>query len=237
MARIPDEEVDRIKREIALERLVRARGIELRKHGADLIGLCPFHDDHEPSLVISPAKNLWHCLGACQTGGSVIDWTMKTQGVSFRHAVELLRADFFPLAASSARIVKVATVPMLGSPVSADMSDAELMLRVVDDYHGTLKASPEALAYLERRGIKSADAIDRFKLGFANRTLGLRLPAKNRKEGQELRSRLAKLGVIRHASRAGAATSEDPTSTRAARLAHPAAARLWASARAAPTKP
>jgi DNA primase len=95
MARIPDDEIGRLKNEISLERLVRARGIELRKHGADLIGLCPFHDDHEPSLVVSPAKNLWHCLGACQTGGSVIDWTMKTQGVSFRHAVELLRADFF----------------------------------------------------------------------------------------------------------------------------------------------
>src|ERR671928_685537 len=101
MARIPDDEVDRIKRDIALERLVRARGIELRKHGADLIGLCPFHDDHEPSLVISPAKNLWHCLGACQAGGSVIDWVMRTEGISFRHAVELLR-DGMPTTGSPA---------------------------------------------------------------------------------------------------------------------------------------
>lgn len=197
MARIPDEEISRLKNEISLERIVRSRGIELRKHGADLIGLCPFHDDHEPSLVISAAKNLWHCLGACQTGGSVIDWTMKTQGVSFRHAVELLRADFFPLAASSSRVVKVATVPKLAAPVSLDMEDRELLARVVDYYHETLKGSPEALAYLERRGLRSAEAIDRFKLGFANRTLGLRLPAKNRKEGAELRARLAKFGIIR----------------------------------------
>ncbi|HSP14396.1 MAG TPA: CHC2 zinc finger domain-containing protein [Thermoanaerobaculia bacterium] len=197
MARIADDELERLKSEISLERIVRARGIELRKHGADLIGLCPFHDDHEPSLVITPQKNLWHCLGACQTGGSVIDWTMKTQGVSFRHAVELLRADFFPLAASSSRVVKVATVPILSAPVSVDMEDRELFGRVVDYYHQTLKASPEALGYLERRGIKSAEAIDRFKLGFANRTLGLRLPAKNRKEGEELRTRLGKLGIIR----------------------------------------
>jgi len=159
MARIPDDEISRLKNEISLERLVRARGIELRKHGADLIGLCPFHNDRDPSLVISPAKNLWHCLGACQTGGSVIDWTMKTQGVSFRHAVELLRADFFPLAASSSRVVKVATVPILGAPVSVEMEDRELLGRVVDYYHETLKASPEALGYLERRGIKSAEPI------------------------------------------------------------------------------
>ena len=34
--------------------------VKLTRHGADLIGLCPFHDDHEPSVVISPQKNLWH---------------------------------------------------------------------------------------------------------------------------------------------------------------------------------
>ena len=73
MARIPDTEIERLKSEISLLRLAESQGIQLTRHGADLIGLCPFHDDHEPSLVISPKKNLWHCLGACQTGGSVID--------------------------------------------------------------------------------------------------------------------------------------------------------------------
>ena len=72
MARIPAAEVDRLKAEVSLAVLVEARGIALARHGAGLIGLCPFHEDHEPSLVISPAKNLWHCLGACQAGGSVI---------------------------------------------------------------------------------------------------------------------------------------------------------------------
>ncbi len=92
MARIADEEVGRLKREVPLEALVAASGVELKKAGADLVGCCPFHDDREPSLVVSPAKNLWHCLGACQAGGSTIDWVMRSQGVSFRHAVELLRA-------------------------------------------------------------------------------------------------------------------------------------------------
>ena len=93
MPRIPEETIERLKQEVSLERLATARGVKLTRHGADLIGLCPFHDDREPSLVISPKKNLWHCLGACQTGGTVIDWVMKAEGVSFRHAVELLRAD------------------------------------------------------------------------------------------------------------------------------------------------
>src|ERR1019366_3070717 len=102
--------------------------VELARHGADLIGLCPFHDDHEPSLVISPKKNLWHCLGACQAGGTVIDWVMKAEGVSFRHAVELLRADV-PASAVSGP-VKVSTVRKLPPPVERDAGDAAMLEQV-----------------------------------------------------------------------------------------------------------
>ncbi|WP_250441261.1 hypothetical protein [Caballeronia sp. AZ1_KS37] len=56
-------------------------------------------------------------------------------------------------------------------------------------------AESEALAYLEKRGI--AGAVEHFKLGFANRTLGLRLPEKNREAGEAIRSRLQSVGVIR----------------------------------------
>jgi DNA primase len=185
MARIPESELERLKREVPIERLAAARGIALKRHGADLVGLCPFHEDHEPSLVISPKKNLWHCLGACQTGGSVVDWVMRAEGVSFRHAVEILRGN--PAAPAS----------RLPPPVAFDAGDRELLLQVAAYYHETLKQSPEALAYLEKRGLKNSEMIDRFQLGFANRTLGLRLPEKNRKAGAEIRARLARLGVLR----------------------------------------
>jgi len=81
MVRYSDEQVERIKQETSLLRLVEAKGIELKKHGKDYLGRCPFHDDRTPSLVVSPDKNLWNCLGACGVGGSVIDWVMKTRGV------------------------------------------------------------------------------------------------------------------------------------------------------------
>jgi len=71
MARIPEHEIERLKEEVALERLVEAAGVALERRGKDLVGCCPFHEDRSPSLVISPQKNLWHCLGACQEGGSV----------------------------------------------------------------------------------------------------------------------------------------------------------------------
>ena len=201
MARIPELEVERLKREVSVERLAEARGIRLTRHGADLIGKCPFHDDRTPSLVITPSKNLWHCLGACNAGGSPIDWVMRAEGVSFRHAVELLKADHLPLAASpdvsEYRPVKQSTVRKLPAPVEREADDRVLMLQVVDYYHDTLKQSPEALKYLQSRGLQSPEMIEHFKLGFANRTLGYRLPAKNRAAGAQMRGRLQELGIYR----------------------------------------
>jgi DNA primase/post-segregation antitoxin (ccd killing protein) len=193
MARIPEVEIERLKAEVSVQRLVEAKGVVLTRHGADMHGRCPFHADKTPSLIVSPAKNLWHCLGACQIGGGPIDWVMKAEGVSFRHAVELLRNDA-PLGTG---IVKQATVRKLAAPITLDADDAALLGQVIDYYRDTLRQSPEALAYLDQRGIRSDEAIDRFQLGFANRTLGLRLPAMNRKAGAEVRTRLQRLGVLR----------------------------------------
>ena len=198
MARIPEAEIERLKREVSVERLIEARGIQLKRHGADLHGLCPFHPDKSPSLVVTPSRNLWHCLGACQMGGSVIDWVMKAEGVSFRHAVELLKEDHASIAtAATVQPVKRSTVQKLETPLERDADDRELLRQVVGYYHETLKASPEALAYLERRGLQHPDVIERFKLGYANRTLAYRMPARNRAAGAELRGRLQQLGILR----------------------------------------
>lgn len=212
MARIPEAEIERLKREIALERLVEARGVALKRKGADLVGRCPFgtHADAEPSFVVTPAKNLWHCFG-CQQGGSVIDWVMRVEGVSFRHAVELLRDDNASLVTAAMIVpagprtrltreglgLKRSTVPKLESPFDPKVDDRELLRQVIDYYHETLKESPAALSYLEKRGLQSEEAIERFKLGYANRTLGYRLPQKNRVAGAESRGRLQQLGILR----------------------------------------
>ena len=198
MARIAEEEIERLKREVSLERLAEARGVKLKRHGADLIGLCPFHDDHNPSLVISPRKKSVELSRSVPRGRNFIDWVMRAEGISFRHAVELLREDHLPLAArSSGKPPRISTVPKLPAPVSRDADDRALLLQVVSYYNETLKTTPEALKYLEGRGLKSSEMIDRFHLGFANRTLGYRLPEKNRVAGAELRGRLEKLGIYR----------------------------------------
>ncbi len=160
MARIPEAEIERLKSEVSVERLVEASGIELKKSGKDRIGRCPFHEDDTASLVVTPAKNLWHCFG-CGIGGGPIDWTMKRQGVSFRHAVELLREGIPSLAAEpgTAGSVKRSTVRSLPAPVAFDADDAQLLRDTVAYYHERLKQSPEALAYafrLQTRGEPSS---------------------------------------------------------------------------------
>ncbi len=195
MARIPDSELDRLKAEVSLVQLIEGAGYTLSRQGKDWAMRCPFHaGDDTPSFIVTPSKNVWHCFG-CQAGGSVVDWVMRREEVSFRHAVEVLREGGLPLAAGAP--VKIATVRKLASPVARDADDQAALGQVIDYYHTTLKAAPEALAYLASRGLDHPELIDHFRLGFANRTLGLRLPEKTRVAGADIRTRLQRIGVYR----------------------------------------
>ena len=198
MARIPDTDIERLKSEVSVERLVESSGIELKRSGKDWLGCCPFHEDDTASLVVTPAKNLWHCFG-CGIGGGPIDWVMKRQGVSFRHAVELLREGLPSLAASAvaAGAVKRSTVRALAAPVAFDADDQALLNQTVGYYHERLLATSEAAAYLHARGLTHPELAAHFKLGIADRSLGLRLPEKNRKAGADIRSQLHKIGLYR----------------------------------------
>lgn len=205
MARIPDAELTRIKAEVSVQRLVEGCGVELRSQGKDLVGCCPFHDDDSPSLVVTPAKNLWHCLGACGRGGGPIDWVMTAQGVSFRHAVELLR-ESSPSLASLAQPGPRSTAPgpvarsksaKLPSLVEPDAGDAELLGMVVGHYAEALAGHGDALAFLARRRIDDPEAIEAFRVGFGDRTLGYRIPHSRTADGSRVRGRLRGLGVIK----------------------------------------
>ena len=197
MARIPDDTINRIKQDISLLRLVESQGYEVTRQGKDSVVRCPFHDDKTPSCIISPKTNLFNCFG-CETGGSVIDWVMKTQGVSFRFACEILQKDLGLVADSGGSAPKARnTTTKLAPPLAADADHQTALRQVIDYYHETLKQSPEALDYLRSRGLDHPELIERFKLGFANRTLGYRLPEKNRKAGAELRGKLQAIGILR----------------------------------------
>lgn len=196
MPRIPDDEVSRIKQDVSLLALVKRQGYEVVKQGKDHAVKCPFHNDDTPSLIISPKTNLFHCFG-CGAAGSVVDWVMKTQAVSFRHAVEILRDDIPSLAAPQKAEIKQSTKPKFEGLFSEEDDNQSVLHQVIEFYHETLKQSPDALDYLRKRGLDDPDLINTFKLGFANRTLSYRLPAKQYKAGKLQRGKLNELGLLR----------------------------------------
>jgi DNA primase len=203
VARIPDEELERLKREVSLARLIEGQGHTPTSQGKDLVCRCPWHEgDDTPSCIVSPKTNLWHCFG-CNAGGSVIDWIMRSHKVSFRHACELLAKQHPALAtpiteeASRQKKLSQGKLRQTQSAFSLDEGDQALLDQVIEFYHQTLKTSPEALEYLDSRGLGSMELIERFKLGYANRTLAYRLAPKAFKAGAELRAALQRVGVLR----------------------------------------
>ena len=203
MARIPEEEIERIKRETDLAALVRSRGVELHKHGSkDFAGKCPFHQDDQPSFIVSPEKGLFHCMG-CGAAGNCIQFVEKFDGVSFRHAFEILDAGkaAFSLAESEPANGS-RSPPCRGSncdvPVEAVAKRRTLnsCARWWTTTTSGLLKTPAALDYLRgARALPRGGASNASGSGFADRTLGLRLPDMNRKDGEAIRTRLAEAGL------------------------------------------
>ncbi|OKP00288.1 CHC2 zinc finger domain-containing protein [Xenorhabdus eapokensis] len=193
MARIPEAELQHLKTAVPLVAIIEQQGRQLFKRGKDMTVLCPFHEEKTPSMVITPAKNLYHCFG-CDAGGSVLDWVMHTEGLSLRHAVERLRAV---LGHNPAVEPLVQPEELAGDAIGQQV----LLSRVVAFYHHTLLNAPEAQAYLSKRRLNHPELVSHFKLGFANRTLAYRLPASKYKAGAEIRRRLQAIGVLRENGR------------------------------------
>ena len=123
--------------------------------------------------------------------------------VSFRHACELLAKQHPALAAAASTSTPAAAVKLsqgklrTAQSFSLGAGDQELLDQVIDFYHTTLKSSPEALEYLENRGLGSMELIEHFRLGYANRTLAYRLAPKQYKAGAEMRTALQRVGILR----------------------------------------
>lgn len=179
-------DLDHLKQSISIEALCRLRGIKLRKHGsADLVGKCPFHDEDEPSFVVTPSKNLFHCLG-CDAGGSVIDLVMKLDCLTFREAVLRLMTDN-GLVTTAAETAKQKDDTPAVSPARA----ARLLERVAAIYEKNLPESPEALEYLKRRGLDNTEQLAAHRSGYANGRLHEILP-----QSGKVLDELKALGVL-----------------------------------------
>src|SRR6266496_3224777 len=82
-------DIDRIKQINRIEDVVAAHGVQLHQSGSHLTGRCPFHQDEHPSLVVYPETLSFYCFG-CNATGDVIDFIRKTDGLSFKEALERL---------------------------------------------------------------------------------------------------------------------------------------------------
>ncbi len=158
---IEQAEIDQVKRETDLVKLVESSGVKLKRKGKQLAGLCPFHDDHEPSLIVDPKKQLWNCLGACSEGGDVYKWVMKRDRLDFKAAHRLLAASA-PLAPS-----RDAKEP----EPERGVNDLLWLSRVVEHYHRRLLETPAAQDYLRSRGITAPEFATTFRVGYADGTL------------------------------------------------------------------
>ncbi|MDO8420209.1 MAG: DNA primase [Rubrivivax sp.] len=139
------------------------RHVDLKRSGANLMGLCPFHAEKSPSFSVSPVKQFYHCFG-CGASGDAIRFLTEHLGLSFVEAVRDL-----------AQGAGLAVPEDQASPEERERRDTlrqrrlsatAVLTRAADFYRSQLRAHPRAIDYLKRRGLTGQVAA-RFGLGFA----------------------------------------------------------------------
>jgi len=193
MARIPEHEIERLKRDVDLVELVQSSGVSLKRRGSNLVGLCPFHEDTSPSFVVTPSRNLFHCLG-CGQGGDPIEFVKLRDGVSFRQAVEKLTSgngrpsNGRPPEPSGGEEEAAKDE----SSVAVPAERRELILqRAVELYGKSFWSNLKGLDYLTRRGISDPELLREHQVGLSDGALLKTVP----KRGQ-LRDELKAVGLI-----------------------------------------
>ena len=179
---IPAEVIAEVRARNDLVAFIESAGVQLRRRGADYVGRCIFHNDTEPSLVVSPRKQYWCCHGACsagaakRVGGDVIEFARKLWGTGFKETVARLGEN---------GVVESFQLPVL----SSQLAGPDLLARVVEYYQKSLVALPVAREYLASRGIVKAEIIDALQVGYADGTLLERI-------SDEMRGQLTSLGLL-----------------------------------------
>ncbi len=139
------------------------RYVQLKKGGANYMGLCPFHGEKSPSFSVSPTKQFYHCFG-CGKSGDAIRFLMEHTGMSFIEATKDLAGQF-------GMEVPEDDVPPQDRERAAKQREKQATLNDVlekagEAYRKQLKISPHAVAYLRGRGL-SGEIAKQFGLGYA----------------------------------------------------------------------
>jgi DNA primase len=139
------------------------RHVELRKSGANHMGLCPFHGEKSPSFSVSATKQFYHCFG-CGAHGDAIRFLMEHTGSSFVDAVHDLAQQVGMSVPEGPVDAGEQQRALQARAHQATLT--EVLERAAAHYRRQLKAHPTAIDYLKRRGLSGAIA-QRFGLGFA----------------------------------------------------------------------
>ena len=139
------------------------RYVQLKKGGANFMGLCPFHGEKSPSFSVSPAKQFYHCFG-CGKNGNAISFLMDHAGMTFIEAVKDL-AQQYGLQVPEDDIspqdrAKAAQVREQQATLSS------VLERAGQAYVRHLRTSERAIQYFKRRGV-SGEIARTFGLGYA----------------------------------------------------------------------
>lgn len=139
--------------------------VSLKKKGRELVGLCPFHQDHRPSMFVSPVKQIFKCF-ACGAGGDVLKFVQMRENLTFPQAVERLaeRAGIQLKAVRSARPQGGAKAGAIDPNTLGKLN--AWTLKFFQDSLNDLEKGRVARDYLAKRGI-SAESIVKWGLGVA----------------------------------------------------------------------
>jgi DNA primase len=139
------------------------RHVELKRGGANLMGLCPFHGEKSPSFSVSPSKQFYYCFG-CGASGDAIRFLTEHLGLSFVEAVRDLAGRVGMQVPEEQ--VSVEEQQRRQKLRERRSSLGDVLTQAAAFYRAQLRATPRAIDYLKRRGLTGAIAA-RFGLGFA----------------------------------------------------------------------
>ncbi|HYD61713.1 MAG TPA: DNA primase [Noviherbaspirillum sp.] len=137
------------------------RYVQLKKGGANYMGLCPFHNEKSPSFTVSPTKQFYHCFG-CGAHGTAIGFLIEYSGLGFVDAVKDLAQGVGMTVPDDDRIP-----PAQRAEVQAkSLALSEVMARAGDYYRQQLRSAQNAITYLKNRGL-TGEIAAKFGLGYA----------------------------------------------------------------------
>lgn len=137
------------------------RYVQLKKGGANFMGLCPFHNEKSPSFTVSPTKQFYHCFG-CGAHGTAIGFLIEYSGLGFVEAVKDLAQGVGMIVPDEDRLP-----PAQRAEVQAkSLALSEVMTKACDFYRHQLRGAQYAIAYLKKRGL-TGEIAAKFGLGYA----------------------------------------------------------------------